>query len=443
MQLLLDYVLFHFKRVYYLPEPLEISYGQDGHSRIQIQQTPSNFFQQQKPHPEQVIWKDWNGTQLPMFFDASPEADWLTSDTNGYVTVQFDLVASAFFLLSGWQEFYSPERDQYGRIPYKASIQAKHGLVTKPVVNYYFDILKAAVEKAYGQPVALRTWKGKKFATCLTHDIDYLQSAWKVAGKPALQQGKLGPFFRLLSRKLKGKDAWYNLSEVARELAKLPATSTFFFLPQKGKSNGQPNADYDITSTQVQQEIKRLAATGHEIALHGSHGSGSTPGQLASEQAKINVPMQGNRFHYLRFDPAMSLDILEQTGVRYDSSLGFPEHFGFRNSFCHPFRLYNFKKQQMSSVWELPLNLMDITLNHPNYLQLSPEEVMPAITPMLQEIERFQGVFTLLWHNENFSPYGLPGGLQLFREIAQYLQIRGTTFLTAASAIQNMESARG
>ena len=89
----------------------------------------------------------------------------------------------------------------------------------------------------------------------------------------------------------------------------------------------------------------------------------------------------------------------------------------------------------MSSVWELPLNLMDVTLNHPHYLQLSPAEVLPAIMPMVAEIIKFNGVFTMLWHNENFTAYGMKGGLEIFQQVASYLQMQDTCFLSGSDAL--------
>ena len=435
MQRLLDYVLFHFKRVYHLPEPLEISYGLDGRSRVQVLPAEGSFFESELPRPDQVGKKDWKGTSLPLFFQSTTTQEWFTPQTDGQVQVHYDLVASAFFLLSGWQEYYSPERDQFGRFPYRASVQAEEGFVTIPVVNYYFEILKEAVEIAYGQKIQPRLWQGKPFATCLTHDVDYLQSAWKVAGISALRKGNILRLVRLAYQKLAQNDAWFNLLQVEQELEKLQARATFFFLPKSAKSEGHPNADYDIASAAVQAEISRLVSAGHEIALHGSHGTGTSAAQLLGEREKIPAPVQGNRFHYLRFDPGASPAVLLSSGITYDSSLGFPEHYGFRHSYCHPFRLFSFKERAMQETWELPLNLMDITLHHPRYLQLAPRHVMPAVTPLLNEIIRFHGVFTLLWHNENFTPYALPQGVQIFRDLTRYCSRAGTAFLTASEAV--------
>ncbi|WP_192821177.1 polysaccharide deacetylase family protein [Rufibacter sp. LB8] len=439
MDLLFDYVLFHFKHCYHLPEPLELHYGLDGKSLIQIASHGAYFFEGKEPYPPYSSLKSWNGTSISLFFEKSPEQDWFTQGASGNVVVNFDLVAGAFYLLSGWQEFHSQERDRFGRFPYQASMQHKHCFVTLPVVNYYFDILRAAVEKAYGISVAPKTWPGHSFMTCLTHDIDSLQSAWKVVGKPALLRGDLGLFLDVALQKIKGEDAFNNLAQVDAELQKLNAKGSFYFLPNSQKVDGHPNSDYDIRSPRVQLAIKRLSDNGHEIGLHGSHGTSTNASQLKTEKKFLPPSVTGNRFHYLRFDPEITPSLLEELEFGYDSSLGFAEHFGFRNSYCLPFRLFDVKQRRMTSTWELPLNLMDITLNHPNYLQLSAEEVLPVIKPMLFEIKKFNGVFTLLWHNENFTPYGLPHGLQLFREITQEVQRLGSGFQTANQTIHEVQ----
>jgi hypothetical protein len=72
---------------------------------------------------------------------------------------------------------------------------------------------------------------------------------------------------------------------------------------------------------------------------------------------------------------------------------------------------------------------MDTTLHHPRYLQLAPNEILPALTPMFTEIERFGGVCTVLWHNENFDPANQRNGPAQFRAIMEYLRGRNAAFV--------------
>jgi hypothetical protein len=116
--------------------------------------------------------------------------------------------------------------------------------------------------------------------------------------------------------------------------------------------------------------------------------------------------------------------------MAYDTTLGFSEHFGFRHGTCFPFRLFNFKTRQPYHFLEIPLHLMDATLHHPNYLQLTRAEIVPAITSMLREIEKFGGCFTWLWHNENFSEFNSDNGRAAFHQIMEYLQGQQAAFKT-------------
>lgn len=58
---------------------------------------------------------------------------------DGCLIFRHDLLKSAFYLLSGYQEYESGKTDKYGRFPFAGSIQEKLGIVEKPVVNYYFE----------------------------------------------------------------------------------------------------------------------------------------------------------------------------------------------------------------------------------------------------------------------------------------------------------------
>ena len=131
--------------------------------------------------------------------------------------------------------------------------------------------------------------------------------------------------------------------------------------------------------------------------------------------------------------------MVARAGFAYDSTLGFAEHFGFRNSYCHPFYPFNFDTGTEQPFLEIPLNLMDATLHHPNYLQLAAPEMLPALTPLFAEIQKFGGVATVLWHNENFDPANEATGPRQFHEIMQHLRQRGAAFLTGREIYRQIQ----
>ena len=81
---------------------------------------------------------------------------------------------------------------------------------------------------------------------------------------------------------------------------------------------------------------------------------------------------------------------------------------------------------------------MDATLHHPNYLQLGPEEILPALQPLFAEVEKFGGVASVLWHNDHFDPANTVTGPRQFAEIMDYLQQRGAAFLTGSQIVAEL-----
>jgi hypothetical protein len=423
-----NYVWQHFCSVFSEAKGLEIGYGKTQNGKVKISAAGLPFFEKKVPFPEEICWQIWDGQRIPFLFQNNLKE--VISSTENGLEIQADIIAGAFFFLSSWQEIYASARDKFNRFPYEASLQFKHNFITIPVVNYYFNILKTALERAYGVTLKNQLWSENSFATFLSHDVDHLESAWKIEGIKQLKKGSFLNVAKLGFQKLSGKDHFLNVETVAETVKKYGGVSTFFWLNKKGKYQNLPNADYDVAEPKYQKLIAALQEAGFENGVHGSFGTSENPEQLKTEAAKLLLPVKGNRFHYLWFDPEKTPQTLTDAGIAYDSTLGFAEHFGFRNSYCLPFRPFDFLRLKPYPFLEIPLNLMDTTLWHPNYLQIPPQEITQKLEPMLHEIKKFGGVFGLLWHNENFSELNKRNGLEAFENIMQQLVNLKTTFRT-------------
>ncbi|MGI4863278.1 MAG: DUF7033 domain-containing protein [Janthinobacterium lividum] len=436
----LAYVLRHFYLAYPGAPAVAIGYD-DTQPQVEIAELSEDFFADNEPYPRAPNWRDWQGQQMPFFFD-QPEKPLLALQENKAI-ISADIISAAFYLLSGWQEYFSNGRDRHGRFPYTASVQKKYGFVALPVVNYYFEVLRTAVEHVSGQQLQPRCWGSQRanFAAFISHDIDNLYSAWKAPAKAALQQRKFGRFGQLLWQHLTQPDAWDNLEAVAAAVAQYGAQSTFFILPAHQKSlNGTPNADYRLTR-RLLRRLARLAAQGYELGIHAPLDTNGV-GPYAMVAKALPFEAEGCRFHYLSWEPRITPTMVMGSPVgaidkfRYDSTLGFAEHFGFRNSYCLPFYPFDFSNKRAADFLEIPLNVMDATLHHPNYLQLASAEILPALAPVFAEIKRFGGVASVLWHNENFDSANTTTGPQQFHEIMAHLQQQGAAFLTGREVWQ-------
>jgi peptidoglycan/xylan/chitin deacetylase (PgdA/CDA1 family) len=428
----LRYVLENFALAYPGAPTGVIGYA-DTRPLVEVAATGGAFFRETQPYPAAPNWREWQGRRVPFFFDDAPEKPLLLFREDK-VIISVDIISAAFYLLSGWQEYFSTERDQHGRFPYAASVQKKYGFVALPVVNYYFDVLRAAVEHVSGQPLRPHRWgpQQAEFAAFISHDVDNLHSAWKAPAKAALQQRQFGRFGKLLWQHLTQPDAWDNLEAVVAATAQYGAKSTFFMLGAQGKAaNGVPNADYSLSAL-LSPRLRLLQKKGCETSLHGSIGTALDAVRLEMEMENaLQYEGNGLRFHYLSWEPRCTPAVVEASSCfGYDSTLGFAEYFGFRNSYCLPFYPFNFEQGRAAYFLELPLNVMDATLHHPQYLQLAPDEILPVLQPMLAEIKRFGGVASVLWHNENFDPTNTRNGPRQFHEIMAHLQAQGAAFRT-------------
>jgi hypothetical protein len=129
-------------------------------------------------------------------------------------------------------------------------------------------------------------------------------------------------------------------------------------------------------------------------------------------QENASVSISGVRQHRLMWDHPQTALIQENAGLIYDVTLGFAMHEGFRNSYCHPFRLFDFDKNRMISTWEIPLNVMDSTLFY--YRHLGFEQAESVVNELIAEVKKFNGVFSLLWHNSYFNESEIPGISQFY-----------------------------
>jgi len=427
-----DYIISHFKTIYGVDFSVDVNHGIDNKSKIQIAKCDDGFFDGDDSHPQNVIWKEWESRNIPLFFAENDNLDIVNCDDD-QVIISYDIISSAFYLLSGWQEYKSAEREaELGRFPYNKSIQFELGIAEIPVVNYYFDILKKAIEKAYNISLQVKMWGNSSFNTFISHDIDICESGWKEAGIWELRKGRPFSTFKLVLMKVFGKDHWFNFDRMINIEKKYGAKSTYFFLCVNTKAKNLPNSDYNISDEKFQGVFDKILGYNSEIGIHGSLGTSNDLEMLKSERGMINRDIIGNRFHFLDYDIHHTPALLEEFGVKYDASLGFFEHIGFRHSFCFPFFPYDFINDRPFKFLEVPLFVMDNSMENLNFMGISQEESLEKIKELATEVKKFNGCFSLLWHNNYFSDYKFKGWKEVFEQSLLFLSDEGSSFKTGA-----------
>lgn len=425
-------------QLFYDVKDISIGYGLHLDEKILISKNVEDDFWNNKNDIDinSITWKEWRNKRIPFLFRKESNED-VISYENGKAIINYDIVASAFYFLSGWNENINSSKDDFGRVKYEDSIIKKLNIISIPVVNYYFDILSECIQKVHNKDVKKKLWNNSTFTTLLTHDIDTCKSCWLEGSFSELKKKRILSVPKLVFKRFFGSDDWFNFDKIVEIEKKYNVSSSFYFLAQKGKVGKWKNADYNILDKDVQRVIRKLKDNNCEIGVHGSFGTHLSKESLMVDIKRINSEsIIGNRFHFLMFNPGKSVKVLEDCNIKYDTSLGFAEHIGFRRGTCYPFYLWDFEENKMSSVLEIPLNVMDRSLSSKKYMGLSQEEALQKIFELSDEVKIFNGVFTLLWHNIFFSDYKYTGWKNIYCEILEY-SIKNNALLSRGENIYN------
>jgi hypothetical protein len=139
------------------------------------------------------------------------------------------------------------------------------------------------------------------------------------------------------------------------------------------------------------------------VGFHPGYRTAKDAVAFLEEQEQIRqfVPLHGGRQHGLRFHPPYTWRLWEAGGFKYDASLGFAEQEGFKSGLCFPYRPFDLLENRVMDVWELPLTVMDCTLDR--YRGLQAGEIRSVLAGLFETTRRWHGVFVLLWHNTYFG----------------------------------------
>ncbi len=263
----------------------------------------------------------------------------------------------------------------------------------------------------------------------ITHDIDHCQTGSWQDGFRQMMAGEWWNGIIKWGQRIYGQDIWFNFDQLLKIEKELDVTSSYYFIAEKKWKNGYPNADYDFTSSQIQQVVEKIINAGHEVGIHGSIGTGFDEVKLTYEINQFPQTVTGGRFHYLMINNPDSFDIIGKSSLLYDSSLGFAEHIGFRNGFCFPYYPYDFKNEKPFTFLEFPFQMMDRTLIQSGYMGLKPEDAIQVVKSLIDEINKFSGYFIFIWHNNTITGFKYNEWESVFRRTIEYSNELSGTFL--------------
>jgi peptidoglycan/xylan/chitin deacetylase (PgdA/CDA1 family) len=418
----INYILYHLGYIINIPQGLRDQFVFcKGYSEIKEYKNKIIFLLSDKELEHGNIF---NINNVPILFPLSSEPNFVKYDNSNLIFIH-DILKSAFYLLSGYQEYKCTCVDHLNRFPYEFSIQKKLGIIKKPIVNYYFELIANEII-TFSKGINITIYKKyifENYGFLLTHDIDrvdtYTTSEFIYRTKQLLGVSKT----TFLSRKKIfciwleyminliwpfRKNHHWNFTYLTNIEQKYNIKSIFFFNQKGDRYN---DGLFSIYEKRIQSLIKFLLNKGCEIGYHGTvksaYDSNEMKNTLRKLQDIINQNIYGGRQHRLQFILPYTACFYEKNGIKYDSTLGFAAHEGFRNSYCLPFKLYDFENDHIINTWEYPLNIMDTTLYC--YRKLNINEMEKSILEIILEIKKFHGLFTILWHNGTFEQSRIPG----------------------------------
>jgi len=337
---------------------------------------------------------------------ASPEnaADGLAveSGTPPVVRLEADVLSWIGWFVSRAEEYEPFHADIHGRFPRSAALAEKLGVMEQPVADCLVLRLRRAIELA-AQAARLSTrpclpWPdGKRFAVCMTHDVDHAigRSPWLIVRKfgaalLSLAKGDGANFRRRVSDGIGfirgGRHSPYWLFQPMAELeASLGIRSAFYLMPHLGETvreGDRRDNHYDLRRKDILELFRGLAAQGWELGLHTTypaHDSATGHHQDWQRLRDIlgeNVTPVGGRSHYLRFRVPETWRRSADAGMQYDATLGWASGWGFRSGTCWPHRPFDRLAGQPISIWDLGMHIMDVAIADSDALVASVEQLL-------------------------------------------------------------------
>ncbi|HCL4438292.1 TPA: polysaccharide deacetylase family protein [Clostridium botulinum] len=378
-----------------------------------------------------VPLKKYNGFPVIYISNENNKNCYLNKDHN-YLITNIDIIQSSFFMITRYEEFLlwnRIDKDLYGRFPSKESLAYKERFLDIPIVNEYIEWLWNWIDSFNLGYKRKNIWGKYDFAACLTHDVDIpfkftyplKKDIENLKYKKAFNSYKT-IFCHVLSNINYEKDPFFTFKYIRYIEKKYAFRSSFYFMT--GGNSDKENF-YKINDNRILELIDKIHKEDCEIGYHYSFNSFDNLKQRKEEKDILDKYIKnknyGGRNHYLRFKMPESFRVSEKVGLLYDTTLSFADYDGFRCGICMPYKPFDVLENRKLDIWEIPLITMEGTLKDKKYRNLSAKEGFISIKEKIDIVRKYNGVFTLLWHNSSFDIEGWEGWKETFEKTMKYL----------------------
>jgi len=333
---------------------------------------------------------------------------------------ELDIFAASFFMLTRWEEYVNKARDIHDRFLAIESLAYKQGFLDRPIVNEYVEELKSKLLELDNN-LKFKIHNSKLFVSCDVDQpydctVENLKNLIRVGVGDILKRKSIKEFAKRVRRYIFNKLENYKYDEnhtfdwYMDVCEKAGVKAAFYFIPT---SVEKQNGCYELKDKKIQNLMKYIDSRGHEIGVHGSYQT-----YQDKEKAKLQKNMLddtlnslgisqkvvGNRQHYLRWDSSVTPSVLEYTGFEYDTTGSYADRPGFRYGVCYEFSMFDILNRKKLSLKQRPLIVMECTIIDDSYMGLGySEEALQVMRDLKQKCFKYNGNFSLLWHNSHFK----------------------------------------
>ncbi len=348
--------------------------------------------------------------ELPILY-----GEGLIVDDGDHVQLGIDIFGSAFFMLSRYEELVVQDRDNHDRFPGISSLAYKANFLDRPIINEYLEVLWFSMSRLW--PALDRKKRTASIRVSCDVDDPFDSLVNKPLGllKTALmdvikRRDIILAFKRVLNAiiaplKIYNFDPYNTFDWYMDACERNGLKATFYFIVNH--TAGKIDGEYSIQEQRIQELIERIISRGHNVGVHGSYNTYRDGGMIAYEKKQFDkfviarnkyAKPIGIRQHYLRVDYSVTQDYFERAGYSYDTTGGYADVPGFRFGVCYSFPMWSWLESRQINLIQRPLIVMEVAA----FSLYPPSDVLYKLNILKANCYKFNGDFSLLWHNSQF-----------------------------------------
>jgi len=334
--------------------------------------------------------------------------------------MQIDFLGGIFFMISRIEEVISEKRDDHDRFLSSDSISVKNSFVDRPIVDEYVEVLWGIL-KTQWQTLERVQLHGSVVPTC---DVDrplefpnnpmvigkqFVKELISSKNKMSAIQNGVRRSYALLGNYDKDSNL-NNMRWMMSENEKNNRLVEFNFVA--GITDKKRDPFYKLSDSPIKAILKEIDTRGHKIGIHPSYNTYLSDENMESEvnclretmrSIGINQELEFGRQHFLRWKTPDTLHNWINSGLKYDSTMGYADVAGFRSGTAKQYQWFDVQLDTETSLIERPLIFMECSVLAERYMNMDySKSTLDYILKLKERSVKYGGDFVFLWHDYYF-----------------------------------------